>query len=395
MIAWGTFHTEFTAILASLEQRRKRYLGYFYYGIFISIAAIAAAFLYGPRSMNAGYAAMHMEKQARTGDMVSLLYFVLLCCAFLILGPVYHYRGTRRSAALKSYRLHRFSLKDEAYSRLFKLFGEFEFAPRGGISLLETRNSTLFPQHEIYLPEDYVSGRLNDIVVKLCDANIARVKDHRRISIFKGLLIVIDIATLGVKLRDHFSGRTVIVSESQNLAEMMQRYEGMQKLPLPPPFEPVLEGFTSDMAEARAIITADMLESIGDLARQAKQLTRQAVHWDDRLAYAGNAFYEAVKDRLASIGKPKLPGETEDDAVRTVGLDLTKADPIDPTAPLNQQFEMEFFEDKLVLTIPCAFDLFEPNSLFESPLSEEDARFIYSLMQTLDRLTQHLCKVKP
>ncbi len=396
MITWDAFNKEFSTLLASLEERRKRYLNFFYLGTGVAILFLFAAFAYPSIILGGILAAFHMPATVKTGDIFSLIFFALFCSAFLIFTPIYHYRGTNRSAALKTFRFHRFSLKDEAYSKLFKLFGSFEFAPRGGISLVETRHSTLFPEHQLYLPEDFIVGRLNDIVVKLCEANIAKVEHRERISVFKGLLIVCDISEIDVKLRSNFRGRTVLIYDPQKtVKKIAAQYHSMQRFLLPEKFEPVLEGYTTDLAEAQTIITNELLECLDAFAVQVQQLKEQIDHWDDKLAYAAAETYDYSKDKLVSSNSSRLPSEIAYDNENETDLDVTKADKIsEEITSLNKHFELEFYEDKFVVTIPCKFDLFETNSIFEPALNNEDAQLLYRLMQTLDQVTRHLNQVK-
>jgi|GEM_PF-6369631 len=413
MITWDAFNKEFSTLLSSLEVRRKRYLKFLYIRTAIAIAVVFVSFAY-PTEILGGILDLfdalgrqtglfHMKETVEMEAVVgksaifSLILLAFICSGFLILMPVYNYRGTNRSAALQTFRFHRFSLKDEAYSKLLKLFGSFEFAPRGGISLVETRNSTLFPEHQLYLPEDFVVGRLNDITVKFCEANIARVEDRERISIFKGLLIVCDISEIKVKLRGNFSGRTALIYDpKKEVGKVADKYHSMERLSLPEKFEPVLEGYTTDVAEAQSIITNELLECLDAFATQTQQLTQQIGHWDDRLAYAVAETYNYIKDKLLSVvGKPMLPSEIAYDEEYKTNLDITKSDQVsDDMASLNQHFELEFYDDKFVVTIPCKFDLFETNSIFEPALNNEDARLVYHMMATLDQLTKHLNHAK-
>jgi hypothetical protein len=170
----------------------------------------------------------------------------------------------------------------------------------------------------------------------------------------------------------------------------------MQKLPLPEKFEPMLEGYTTDLAEANAVVTGELLECIDTLARQASQLKHQAEHWEDKLAYAASAIYERCREAIISSAvRRELPAEAAYDAAhQKARMDITKSDPIsEDITSLNRQFELEYFDDKCVVTVPCCYDLFETRSIFEPALADEDGRFLYSLMQCLNAVTLHLNRV--
>lgn len=408
MLSQEEFSKEFNAVLATLEERRKRYLVFFYLGCAGALLLLAAVFFYSHTILNALLALGHhfnstdhadiTAQSIQPSDVFLLIFDAMIGCGFLILTPIFHYRGTNRSAALQTFRFHRFSLKDAAYSRLFRLLAPLEFAPRGGVSLVETRGSTLFPDDTLYLSEDVVVGTLNEVTVKFCEAEFANIANQRRVSFFKGLLIVLDISALKVKLRSNFHGRTTIIYDPQKtLPSVQRRYQSMQHFPLPDAFEPILEGYTTDVEEAQRIVTNEFLQSIEGFAGQLSQLQQQVQHWDDKLAYAVAETYDYCKDKILSFPsrKSQLPGEVPTSKSHQAGLDLTKADPIDTDiTSLNAHFALEYYDDKLIITIPCVADLFETNSLFEPALNHEDAAFLYHLMMMLDTITQHINKVK-
>lgn len=413
MITQDAFNKEFESLLASLELRRKRYLKLFCLNTAIAAALVYVSFAYPAEILvfiidffEVIGQKTHLFKmketldaasQIKESDVYALIFTAVMAAGFLILTPIYRYRGTNRSAALQTFRYHRFSLKDEAYSKLFKLLGGFEFAPRGEISFLETRESTLFPEHKLFLSEDLVVGRLNDITVKFCEANVIKVHEKERFSVFRGLLIVCDISELKVKLRSNFRGRTVLVYDpKKNVAEYTAKNPTMQRLPLPYKFERTLEGYTTDAEEASRIITTELLDCLDKLAAYTESLIDQVTHWDDRLAHASHEVYDYIKETLTSlVGKARLPVEVAYDKEYKTGLDITKSDPLanDPTSS-HKHFELEFYDDKFIVTIPCKFDLFETNSIFEPSLNYEDAELVYLIVQTLEKITQHLSHVK-
>ncbi len=397
MLTQEEFNREFQAISAALEKRRRFFLTLFYLCALAAVLLLCSAVFYPSVPLLAIDRLAGITAPLKRSDIESFRIFIFFFCVYLVLAPIFKYRGSNSSAGLKATLNAKFSLKDEAYSRLFKLFGGFQFAPHGGVSLVDIRNCTLLAEHQVYFPEDYIVGECNEMAVRLCDANVVRVKDHKRTSLFKGLIIVCDISQISVKLRKNFSGRTALISDPQkNIAAIKERYIGMKKFTPPGTFESVLAGYTTDAEEARKIITSALLEGIERFARQAQGLKQQREYWDDKVAYATLALGSYLKEKYISfVGKAELPAEREYDEKYDTGLDLTKGDPLDMSdGGLNKIFELEYYDDKFIFTIPCPYDLFETSSIFQPALNSEDASFLYELMQCLDGVTSYLNRIQ-
>lgn len=386
MLSWDEFNTEFKKLCAALERRRKRYLLFF----FTAIAAVACAlFLIFQYS-----ASPESVKALGHGYFQSLVIFGSIAWVLL---PAFYYRGVNSTAGLRPSVTKRFSLKDDIYSKLFHLFGPIEFAPRGGVSLAEVTESVILPRNRLYMPEDYITGQLNDVRIELCEAELAQVVDRKRVALFQGLLLVCDISNPHLKVRKGFSGRTIVINkERRETIIPTGKRDGMKKAALPEKYEVPLECYTSNPAEAATVLTPALLEELTAFETFLAGLTMQVEHWDNKLAYAISALYDYSADKADRVvGNTELPSEKAYREAMGTDLDLTKIDPISTNpASLNRNIEIEMYKDKFIVTLPCPHDLFEPNSLFEPALNDEDAQLTYRLMQFLQNVTLHLSKVE-
>lgn len=382
MISWDEFNTEFKTLCLALEHRRKGYLIFFFAAI-IAVAYALYAIFQNPDSS---------ENTKKLGHGAYLVLVILGSLAWALL-PIFSYRGVNSTAGLKPTKFKRFSLKDDIYSKLFHLFGPIEFAPRGGVSLAEVYESVLLPQHRLYMPEDYVTGQLNEVKIDLCEAELAAVKDRKRVALFKGLLLVCDISNPNLKLRKGFSGRTIVINKARKETIIPTgKRDGMKPFALPEKFAQTFECYTSAPAEATTVLTPALLEELMSFTTFLDGLAQQVEHWDNKLAYAANALFDSFTDKFTGA---ELEAEKAYNESMGTNLDLTKADPISnsPSA-LNRNIEIEMYKDKFIVTLPCRHDLFEPNSLFEHALNNEDAQVTYKLMQMLQNVTLHLSKME-
>ncbi len=387
MISQHAFDEAFAHLAEKLEMRRRRYLWYFRIGVVIAALLTVGCFAAGD-VMRILHWIVHSEGPVTVTETSLLISYLVTFSLLLVFMPVFLYRGKNRSAALKPFKSHRYSLKDEAYSALVRLFGPFEFAPRGGVSPADTRGSLLLAGHPACFPEDYLCGSMNDIAVRLCEASFVRVEHGRRYAIFKGILLVCDLIQRDVGLREPFLGHGVVTPAREGVG-----YPG-ETFALPEPVAATHRCYTTGTDEANLLLTPNLLDALNTLSAKAMVLKEQATHWDDRIAHALAELATRYRDlREAIFARPPLPSEREYDAEFKARPDLTKADPLCERSPLNHGFSMEYYDSKCLVMIPCGGDLFETNSLFAPALNTEDAVFLYALMQTVDTITRHLSAV--
>lgn len=372
------FQHHFRSIAIEFEYHRQRCKNYAYLGILVALILFALV-LFVPDSW---------------GTSILLLLPLLPVILFCIFWPVMMYRGNNARAGLAASKLtdnqyealdtlsepgllkplekkfgkhgdaHRHSLKDAIYSRLTEFFGDFHFAPSGGIPLSDIRNASILPAYDHFVTEDYILGSMNEMTVKMSEARLMRVVNGKKLAVFHGVMVLIDICETSEKLRGNFSGRTVVISDSRKeQQEIVQKYGELKRYLLPTgELEQQYEAYTSDEKEAAGLITQELFTHVNALYEKLLCAQMQIEHWDAKL--------EKLINRL--LGRTKA---TTPDAIV-----------YDNTA-INERVQVEFYDDKVLITVPCPYDLFEPNSIFEPALVGEDADILYEIMRVVHDLS--------
>lgn len=361
------FRQHAKTILIPIERRRKRYLIYF---ILCTALALFIAALTVPGYIK-GFIGIFS---------VSFLFF------YLILAPLSGYR--RRIKRFGPHRLE-YSLKHDLYTSLLSAFGEFKFVSSGNIPLPLLGRTCILPAFDRVIAEDYTVGVLNDMTLKMTEASLVRMREGGKLSFFNGLLILIDTSESRVRLRRHFTGRTVLTrNDSSQIRQNVAKVDPNVSHSWIP-----LSGFevlSSAPDEAKKLLTPDIVRSLAEIHEIILNLKRQTEHVDTKIFYSLNVLYDLVKGGMIDrLSLNPLPAEKAyEHQYGEKGIDLTKHDTISKEVDsANQGLRAEFFDDKILITLPYPHDLFEPNSIFEQPLNEEDIRIIYALMDVLQKLT--------
>ncbi|MEZ5690196.1 MAG: DUF3137 domain-containing protein [Rickettsiales bacterium] len=313
-------------------------------------------------------------------------FFIIIFSITIAVRPIFKYRGKNKKAGMVA---RDYSLKDHVYSHLLRYFGNFEFAPDGGTFPLDIKKSTIIPPYQVYTAEDYIKGVINECTVKIAETELANIIDKKRVAIFRGLLIIIDISETNIKLRAPFSGNTVLIADKQkNIPEIIKKYAEYNNVKLPEKeIEDMYEAFSTDVAEAEKLLSADFIKSISLLHKQLSNTKEQRQHFDDKMAY----IVQALLDYTALPSIRKSPLDDEYNKLYKNSLDLTKENPISSEIDsINQSIQAEFYDDKLLITIPLKADLFETDSMFEKVINDEDRVLLFNIMQVISQITQHL-----
>lgn len=308
-------------------------------------------------------------------EVASLCVLIVGVSIFLVLQPIFSYRGRNKAAGMNP---RGYALKDYVYSHLIKFFGDFEFAPQGGMLAHDIQHATILPPHYVHTAEDYITGVLHGCTVKIAETELAHVEQKEHVALFKGLLILIDICDSRVQLRGTFSGRTVLIADAQkNVQEITSKYAGYEPFPLADaPLEERFEAYTTHPEEAQKVLSASFMATLLKLQDHLSHLRVQRQHLDDKLAHAVDAVLDSIKIPFTG----KLPAEQEHDTLHDITLNVTKANAISTDSRyINQHVQAEFYDDKVLITIPFKQDLFETNSLFEPALCDEDRVLLYSI----------------
>lgn len=403
------FSKHFQSVKDYAEKRRRKYLTYFAVSTAAAILILALLPVYVPPVMDGLVSMTFPEREKSTyGEKIAFSILMAYLSVWLALWPIFAYRGKNKLAGLKvvyfnkediekrygvlaRYMEYPYSLKDKIFSDVLKFFGKFEFAPAGGVFIPDVENSTIIPEIQQFLAEDVVVGVVNDLTVKISETKLVRLINGRRKAVFSGTLIIVDISESAVKLRRNFTGRTVLISDEQKeLNEIKEKYSELKKIDLPGKgFEERFEAFTSAPEEATSLLSDNLLRLVEDLQKTVSSSKMQVEHLDGKLAYGFDAFLSSFSFPL----KNKYEHDFRYHKQYRASLDLTKQDEVlTDLLSLNRHPQLEFFDDKLVITIPHRADMFEPNSLFEPALNNEDRDLIFALMETLFELTNRLRK---
>lgn len=350
--------------------------------------------------------------------------------AFHVVGAIFDYRRKTWAQGAPH------SLKETAFHDLFAFFGDYSFKNLVDVEDMQTkgvpasrlRNSPHLPKYHIYRAEDYVSGVYNDAKVEFSEAEMILQEHGKQISLFRGLLVVVDIDELDIKLRGKFSGKGVVIADAKkhDIAVSAQ-YADYEPVPLPEEHEARFEAYATDVETASRLFTPEMLAHLAALqeiiAGNEEQITHQDEQYQWLRAQSSNwllrkfeslllgcffvlrmlwgFFFERVNYlKLMRDGANVQYLWTHEIDAHSVNYehiyDKDKfADIVsDSIHALNKCVECSFYDDKLLITIPHRMDLFEPNSLFEPALNAEDIKLVYELMRTIEDIVDIVVKAK-
>lgn len=384
----------------SLEQRRRKYLLMFCFVFVIAIFMVTAAMFCGREILVQIPVLIHYILNALNQllggsgideygaynpsflEGVALKMFVLFFAIVAVFLPIYKYRGRNSGIGMVPSAK---SLKDDIYSRLVMEFGDFQYAPDAGGALKEIYHSKIILDYELFHAEDYIRGVVNDCTVRMVETKIVQVRHGNKRAAFNGLLVIVDTSEVRVKLRKPHDGHTVIIADAQkDLLSINKKFKDFERVTLDDLYESRFEMFSTNALEAKWLSSPKVLDIVLLLHDKLQGLKLQKQHWDDRLAHATNAVIHWEPRRHSR----QLPSEREYANTFGHGVDVTKADCIMmEVAAINRSVQIECFDDKIIVTVPTAHDLFEVNSLFEPALNEEDAEVLHLIMTLLFKIT--------
>jgi hypothetical protein len=394
-----SFSSVFQQTTVRAELRRKRYLFIFYSRATIAALSIGLMPLYlvqlttALKTLRDSLIGTFAKPELGIADTVTISSADLaaiggtIAALALVMAyrPILLYRGRNHAAGLLP---RQYSLKDDLFSDLLRFFGSFEFAPRAGGLIRDLELATIIPTHYHYYSEDYICGTLNGMTIKIEEANLADLANRERQSVFSGLLIVIDISEVRVALNADFNGHTVLIADAQKeLENKVKRYATLTRHILPLQYEQMLEAYTTDPDECALLLSSTLLDALNSLHQTLLNSGLQHQHFDDKASHAFQELYDAIP-----LGSNRaIESEKEFITERKQRLDITKSDVLssDPYA-VNKTIQTEFIADKVFITIPHTADLFEPNSLFEPALNDEDRDVLFAVMQTAYTVTAEI-----
>ena len=321
-------------------------------------------------------------------ENLSLLFAITLVLLAFMLKPVFAYRRRSPSMDVADEPLAsegRDSLKQLLFGHLLQAFGPFQSHPRGMVSPNKLANAPLLPAYDAYLAEDRITGQLNGMEVDICEGRFIRYENRRPRVTFQGILILIDISENRTMLRSPLLGRTVLVND-RDKQQVRQLLEGeqWQRFDLPTrPLEDSLEVLTTYPGEAAFFSNAALLEHCNTIIAKLGAARSQLQHADTK-GWNGLVTLSEGMARLLDRLVAGSSGPTLHRKARQPQLD----------APVDR-LQMALWEDKLMVLLPCPHNMFEPDSILNDPLHEEDLQLLYMLMALLDDLTRSIAAFLP
>ena len=340
--SYDDFLASVVPIQERLETRRKRFLQSLKTTVIGALLLLAAVFLWNWK-------------------------FALVASPFLIyfaVYPIYSYRVAKISLAGNLW--WKFERLDEvAFNQLLAFFGNFLFREKAYIPIQDLKKSGILPEFDVYECEDVITGEYADVKVQIGEGRLIRSTHAAPESVFRGLLILIDICNTNIKLRAPFSGKTVVISDSGKFNTFfVELYKSYSNFPLPSEnLEREFEAYCTVPNEAKQLLTIEFLGAIKNLHTLVNQVQLQHQHFDAKAT-------EILQDQAS------------------------KSRYISHTKAINESVQCAFYDDKMLVSVPYPHDLFEPDSIFDKPLNDEDMKLLYMIMTTTFTLVEHVLKTK-
>lgn len=392
----NAFGEHFKTVKDKIEPRRRKYVCKFLILLLLSAGTIAAGILYFDtisayvydftelvyRKLDSNTDPLTQKHEDPTIFTIVLIAVVSFLFLKFAARQFFYYKGSNRMAGMLA---NKYSLKDDIYSRLVKFFGDFDFAPNADIFYKELKKSSIIPQHSGFYFEDYFKGVIDKCSAHVLEANLTDISFGQKVSVFRGLVIMIDSSEIKVKLRQNFAGKSVIIADAaKEHAAISAKYSDHQRVTLPV-HENTLEAYTTNADEFKKLATPDLLTDLVEFQDYLNKLEKQHEHSDDKIKFAFDRLIEKIslntllrkKDRMydARIALNKK-------------LDVTKSDKTnEDVTSINNHVQLEIANDKVLITIPVKHDLFEPSSLFVSPINDEDMELLFKTMNLVGKLT--------
>lgn len=292
------------------------------------------------------------------------------------------------------------SLKGEIFGQLFRYFGDFALYEDRQLSLRSLRGAPDMPEFDQYVGEDYIRGAMHGVSVEITEMHLLMRRGRMQFPIFSGLMIVLDINDPGLVLRGRFSGKTVVIADRTLPREYVaMKYGDFRRAALPDGgFEQRFEAFTTDVDEAKRLLTIDLLRDLLRLSDAVRNAKNQVRHTDDRIAFAISGIASGFGDAMGVLATLAVDW-FETGSLRRSPMRHKSPPPGAEVAPdakgLDEAVHCAFYDDKVLITIPYRHNLFEPDVIFRAPLHQDDIRLAYDLMTMVGGIAQAVVKALP
>jgi hypothetical protein len=407
----------------SLERSRKRYLKKFKLYSLLALIVIVILPFFEP------YLTQLLDEMAKnlhnlTGNNVyesqaylvsKLLYiYAVVLSLFLAVRPVFNYRRHTKKIKVGAFSYipaGTFSFKEVIFNHLLKYFGKFTFQHAHGSANLDPKSSLILPEYDQCLYEDSIEGVFNNSKIEMSETKLIKYHNGKNVAVFNGMIIMIDVCNPSLVLRGPFKGKTIIIQdENKDSGYINKKFGGYERVNLPNKIlEARFEALTTNKEEAKSILSEGLLNSILQLASIIRTSTKQVTHIDDKIMFfftekvklMGSILLQiiwipfgiisAIRGGTFSMGWYIEPFSA---SKHTDIYKETLIDNISSVQSINNDVTCSFYDDKVLLTVPYEHDLFEPNSIFEPTLVEEDLHLLFNVMDIVRKITDQICDNK-
>lgn len=306
-----------------LEQERLRLLKQFQFRT--KIAAIIAAI-----GIFLAYFCIEQCTEQVQGFGFIILILAIIGVGYWVMLPLQHYSS---------------AIKQQVFSKLIAFYGNFHYEPNGDLHFGALAPSGILPEYDRAKSEDLIVGQHKDVDIGIGEAHLeerhvtydskGRRRERYR-TLFKGLIVQL-------AMNKNFAGRTIIVKDRGGLLNWFKgKFGELETVKLEDPvFEKLFEVYSTNQIEARYLLTTafmDRLLRLSDLFRNVSS----GKHFADKEKNALSKFYGGVRNFGAAAS--------------------------------NKSMHCSFYDDKLLIMIPCEQDLFEPPPIHEPALQIKDIR---------------------
>jgi len=376
-----------------LEKRRAAFKLWFKFGaaLFLTLLVLVIAALINIKTIS------RFDSQ---GLVITVLVLSLFWSFWFGASRLAKYKSGRKFALVEGggHNINKqYSLKQEIFSNFLSFLGDFKFKVDATIPLYDIEPSTLIPNNDQYISHDYIEGIVNKTRVKIAETQLVKILNGKPYDFFEGLFILIDFSESDIKLRAELSGQSVLIDDKKKTDSWFQkRYKHFEIFKLPTTeLESKFEAYTTNKEETGRIFSEKMLNSLTGFSKFLNSLDMPVHEWDDDLLYKFESYINRASDDLwaliSHIGDLVTFSSYRKSGYLDSVFDPTKLNEMsDDARAINSSIQCSAYKNKFFITIPYRRDLFEINSLFRKPVSDDERKFIFELIKLIDTVTNEL-----
>ncbi|MEO1028758.1 MAG: DUF3137 domain-containing protein, partial [Pseudomonadota bacterium] len=136
--------------------------------------------------------------------------------------------------------------KKEILPGIARLFGQFDYDPKGKIPMDSMKPSKVVPSHTSYHSEDFFTGNYKQVDINFSEILLKRKSGKSTVTVFKGLAILLTSGTRS------FHGHTIMIKDQGSIGGWFKKQSlKLERADLvDPEFEKLFDVFTNDQVEA-------------------------------------------------------------------------------------------------------------------------------------------------